>query len=46
MISHVVTIKERAREKKQTKTKIGVGFVVKENVRDMEDKKSREQSGG
>ena len=38
MRSPVVTIVERMKEKKRSKTKIGVGSVVKEKSGDMEDK--------
>ena len=36
MISHVVTIKEGVEMKNQTKKKIGVGFIVKAKVGELE----------
>ena len=38
MISPVVTISQEVMEKKRIKTKIGVGYVVKTKVGEMEDK--------
>ena len=40
MISHVITIKEVVEMKKQTKTKIGVGYVVKAKVGELENSTS------
>ena len=41
MSSHVVTMTQKMMEKKRFKTKIGVGFIVKEKVGETE-KKTRE----